>query len=127
MIVFSLPGRQKKCEALDRFNEWEKQIIEKPDYADCLAALFELYDLVPDLAKQRPVNVEGIMKMRERLACLTQEFLKPQAEKEMPGAFSRLSISHRLTQTSTDKKTFHRTTLSDEKQSSLSRNNKIID
>jgi hypothetical protein len=68
--------------------------------------VFELYDLVPDQARQRPVNVEGIMRMREGLACLTQEFLKMHAEKEMPGAFSRLSISHRPTQTSTDNTSF---------------------
>jgi len=66
----------EKCEALDRFNEWEKQILEKPDYADCLAAVFELYDLMPDEAKQRPVNVEGIIKMREGLACLAEKFLE---------------------------------------------------
>ena len=45
-------------------------------------------DSVPDQAKQRQANVAGIMKMRERLACLTQEYLKTQAEKQMPGAFS---------------------------------------
>ena len=61
---------QEKCCAFGRFNEWEKHILEKPDSADCLAAVFELYDLVPDEAKQRPVNVEGIIKMREGLACL---------------------------------------------------------
>ena len=58
------------CKAFARFNEWEKQILEKPDSADCLAAVFDLYDLVPNEAKQRPVNVEGIIKMREGLACL---------------------------------------------------------
>jgi hypothetical protein len=62
---------QEKCNAFRRFNEWEKQILEKPDMADCLALVFELYDLVPDQAKQRPVNVNGIIKMREGLACLT--------------------------------------------------------
>ena len=61
----------KKCNALGRFNEWEKQILEKPDSADCLAAVFELYDLMPGQARQRPVNVEGIIKMRESLSCLT--------------------------------------------------------
>ena len=44
--------------------------MEKPDRVDCLALVFELYELVPDQAKQRPVNVEGIIKMREGLACL---------------------------------------------------------
>jgi hypothetical protein len=62
---------QERCIALARFNEWEKQIIEKPDSAKCLKAVFELYDLIPDQAKQRPVNVDGIIKMREGLACLT--------------------------------------------------------
>lgn len=60
----------EKCNAFGRFNEWEQQILEKPHYADCLAAVFDLYDLLPDIAKQRPVNVEGIIKMREGLACL---------------------------------------------------------
>jgi len=60
----------EKCNAFDRFNKWEERIREKPDIADCLAAMFELYDLVPDKAKQRPVNVEGIIKMQKELACL---------------------------------------------------------
>jgi len=61
---------QEKCNAFDKFNEWEKQRLEKPDVAACLAAVFELYELVPFQARQRPVNVEGIIKMREGLACL---------------------------------------------------------
>jgi hypothetical protein len=60
----------EKCSAFDRFNDWELQLQEKPDYAICLAAVFELYDLVPDQARQRPVNVEGIIKMQKELACL---------------------------------------------------------
>ena len=60
----------EKCNALSRFNDWEQQIFEKPNRATCLAVVFELYDLMPDQAKQRPVNVEGIIKMREGLACL---------------------------------------------------------
>jgi hypothetical protein len=43
---------QEKCNAFDRFNEWEKKVREKPDIADCLAAVFELYDLVPYQARQ---------------------------------------------------------------------------
>jgi len=43
---------------------------EKPDGANCLAAVFELYDFIPNKAKQRPVNVKDIIKMRERLSCL---------------------------------------------------------
>jgi hypothetical protein len=61
---------QEKCEAFVRFNDWEWQTLEKPNSANCLAAVFELYDLIPDQAKQRPVNVAGIIKMREGLACL---------------------------------------------------------
>ncbi len=60
----------EKCNAFGRFNEWEKQILDKMDMIDCLAAVFELYDLIPNQARQRPVNVEGIMKMREGLTCL---------------------------------------------------------
>ena len=61
---------RETCKAFARFNEWEKQLLEKPDRVDCLALVFELYELVPDQAKQRPVNVDGIIKMREGLACL---------------------------------------------------------
>jgi hypothetical protein len=50
--------------AFDKFNEWEKQRLEKPDVAACLAAVFELYDLVPFQARQRPVNVEGIIRIQ---------------------------------------------------------------
>ena len=60
-----------KCASLCRFNEWELKILEKPDSEVCLAGVFELYDMIPEQARQRPVNVEGIQKMREGLACLT--------------------------------------------------------
>ena len=45
-------------------------MMNKPDVQNCLAAVFELYEMIPDKARQRPVNVAGIMKMREGLACL---------------------------------------------------------
>ena len=61
---------KERCEFFTRFNDWELQLSEKPNSIICLAAVFELYDLLPDQAKQRPVNVEGIIKMREGLACL---------------------------------------------------------
>ena len=75
MSTYHNPRKQKnmirkQCKAFGRFNDWEQQLQEKPDGASCLAAVFELYDLVPDKAKQRLVNVEGIIKMRERLSCL---------------------------------------------------------
>lgn len=61
----------EKCNAFVRFNDWEQQKLERPDTYICLAAVFELYDLMPDQARQRPVNVEGIIKMREGLSCLS--------------------------------------------------------
>ena len=61
---------REQSKAFGRFNDWEQQLQEKPDGANCLAAVFELYDLLPDKAKQRPVNVAGIIKMHERLSCL---------------------------------------------------------
>ena len=75
MSTFHNPRTQKnmireQCKAFGRFNDWEQQLREKPDDANCLAAVFELYDLMPDKAKQRPVTVEGIIKMREGLSCL---------------------------------------------------------
>jgi hypothetical protein len=60
----------EKCEAFGRFNEWEQQLQEKPNSDVCLAAVFELYELMPDQAKQRLVNVEGIIQLRKCLACL---------------------------------------------------------
>ncbi len=53
-----------------KFNAWERRLSKKPDIESCLSAVFELYDMIPDLAKHRAVNVEGIMKMRKGLACL---------------------------------------------------------
>ncbi len=60
----------ERCKSFERFNTWERKISEKPGPATCLAILSELYDMMPDQAKQKPVNVEGIIKMRESLACL---------------------------------------------------------
>jgi len=60
----------QRCLSLDRFNALERQMMNKPDVQNCLAAVFELYEMIPDKARQRPVNVAGIMKMREGLACL---------------------------------------------------------
>ena len=59
-----------RLKAFDRFNDWERQNTVKPDAAACLTAVFELYELVPAEARQRPIEVEGIRKMRESLACL---------------------------------------------------------
>jgi hypothetical protein len=61
---------EQKREQFTRFNDWELQLREKPNCSICLAVVFELYDLMPDQAKQRSVNVAGIIKMREGLACL---------------------------------------------------------
>ena len=76
MPIYKDPKKLKKklyerSALLRRFNEWERQIVKKPDMANCLSAVFELYDMIPDHAKHRAVNVEGIMKMRKGLACLT--------------------------------------------------------
>jgi len=60
-----------RLKAFDRFNDWERQRTEKPDTATCLTVVFELYELLPANARQRPVDVEGIQKMREGLKCLT--------------------------------------------------------
>jgi hypothetical protein len=61
---------KERQERFGHFNEWELRMEEKPDSSICLAAVSELYELLPDHAKQRSVNVNGITKMRESLACL---------------------------------------------------------
>ena len=61
---------QERCESFDHFNEWEHNIQEKPNSENCLDAVFELYEMIPEQARQRLVNVKGIIKMREGLACL---------------------------------------------------------
>ena len=61
---------KRKREQFERFNDWELQLREKPNSFLCLAAVSALYDLLPTQAKQRPVNVEGIVQMRKGLACL---------------------------------------------------------
>ncbi len=35
-----------------------------------LAAVFELYELIPEAARQRPVDAQGVIKMHKALACL---------------------------------------------------------
>lgn len=56
--------------ALKRFNEWEKNRVDRMEGDQCLAAIFALYRLIPEDARQRAVDVEGIVKMRRALACL---------------------------------------------------------
>jgi len=65
----------EKLKAFERFNEWERQVTQKPSPATCLAIVFELYQMIPAHARQRPVNVEGIIKMRKGLACLGSSIL----------------------------------------------------
>jgi len=61
---------KRRQEQFTNFNNWESQLKERPDSAICLSAVFELYDMMPDMVKQRPVDVTGIVKMRSGLACL---------------------------------------------------------
>jgi len=56
--------------ALARFNKWEQGITDKPDRIASLKAVFELYELIPIKARQRQVNVKGIIKMQKILRCL---------------------------------------------------------
>lgn len=60
----------KHVKALKRFNEWEDNRVDRMEGDRCLAAIFELYRLIPTEARQRAVDVEGIVKMRRALACL---------------------------------------------------------
>lgn len=60
----------KHVKALQRFNEWEKNRVDRMKGDRGLTAVFELYSLIPADARQRAVNVEGIIKMRKALACL---------------------------------------------------------
>ena len=61
----------KHIEALRRFNKWEAaNRADQLEDAHSLAAVFELYELFPDDARERPVDVKGIMKMRRALSCL---------------------------------------------------------
>ena len=56
--------------SLERFNDWEKNHIDKTEEYQRLSAVFGIYDLIPENARQREVNVNGIMKMRKALSCL---------------------------------------------------------
>ena len=60
----------KHLAALQRFNEWEKHRLDKMDGLHNLYAVFDLYDLIPEDARQREINIKGIMKMRKALECL---------------------------------------------------------
>lgn len=56
--------------SLKRFNEWEKTGVDKNEKYQSLSAVFALYDLIPEDARQREINVNGIIKMRKALSCL---------------------------------------------------------
>lgn len=60
----------KHLTSLQRFNEWEKHCLDKMDGLHGLYAVFDLYDLIPEDARQREINIKGIMKMRKALECL---------------------------------------------------------
>jgi len=65
----------KHLNSLKRFNEWEKNQLDtnRLDTMDeryRLSAVFELYEMMPEKAREREINVEGIIKMRKALACL---------------------------------------------------------
>ena len=60
----------ERLKSLERFNEWEKNHIDKTEEYQRLSAVFGIYDLIPENARQRDVNVNGIMKMRKALSCL---------------------------------------------------------
>ncbi|MCF8111922.1 MAG: hypothetical protein K9J85_10590 [Desulfobacteraceae bacterium] len=61
---------QKHIDALRRFNKWEANRADKMPDNQSLAVVFELYELVPEAARQRPVDTQGIIKMHKALACL---------------------------------------------------------
>ena len=60
----------ERLQSLERFNEWEKKHIDKIEEYQRLSAVLDIYDLIPENARQRDVNVNGIMKMRKALSCL---------------------------------------------------------
>jgi|GEM_PF-1295231 len=60
----------KHIDALRRFNEWEVSHADKMPDNQSLSAVFELYELIPEAARQRPVDVRGVIKMHKALACL---------------------------------------------------------
>ena len=60
----------ERLQSLERFNDWEKNHIDKTEEYQRLSAVFGIYDLIPENARQREVNVNGIMKMRKALSCL---------------------------------------------------------
>jgi len=66
---FKNPYKQH-IESFRRFNEWEKNRLDTMEENQGLYAVFELYQFIPDNARGREINVEGIMKMRRALACL---------------------------------------------------------
>jgi hypothetical protein len=61
---------QQHIGALRRFNEWEANRADKMPGNQSLAAVFELYELIPEAARQRPVDAQGVIEMHKALACL---------------------------------------------------------
>ena len=61
---------QKHICALRRFNEWEADRADKMPGSQSLAAVFELYEVIPEAARQRAVDAQGVIEMHKALACL---------------------------------------------------------
>ena len=69
-VIADKSNIQNHISALRRFNEWEANRADKMPANQSLAAVFELYELIPEAARQRPVDAQGVIEMHKALACL---------------------------------------------------------
>ena len=57
--------------ALERFQEWEENAcVDELSPEHKLAAVFELFERIPENARNRDIQTEGVMEMHRKLACL---------------------------------------------------------
>ncbi len=56
--------------ALDRFRKWENTYVADLAPEHKLAAVFEIYERIPENARNRCIHTEGVMEMHRKLACL---------------------------------------------------------
>ncbi len=57
-------------QALEKYNEWEREHSQMLSPTVALASIGYLYQLMPTEAKQRDLNVGGIIRMRNILSKL---------------------------------------------------------
>ncbi len=59
--------------ALKRFAAWEASHPEATDPERAIQEVAGLYELLPEAARDRPIDPSGVIEMHRRLSCLGRE------------------------------------------------------